>query len=347
MSEKTRVAILGATGYTGFELVRLLLGHPKAEITAVTSRQSAGKNLSEVMASARGRCDLVLEEIEPGRLAGRADFAFIALPHAEAMAVVPALLEAGLKVVDLSADFRLRNRDTYEKWYTTHQAPGLLREAVYGLPELHREKIRDARFVANPGCYPTATILAFAPLLASKKVSLEGLIADAKSGASGAGRKAELALNYSEVAGGIKAYNVFKHRHTPEIEQELSAIAETEVQVTFTPHLIPMPRGILSTVYARSTEKLSTADLVNLYREFYRDEPFVRVIGDGTLPRTVDVAGSNYCDLAPIGDGEGRIVCLSAIDNLVKGASGQAIHNMNLMLGYPESTGLEGIAVVP
>ncbi|MEW6777386.1 MAG: N-acetyl-gamma-glutamyl-phosphate reductase [Bdellovibrionota bacterium] len=347
MSEKLRIAVCGATGYTGFELVRLLLNHPKVELAALTSQQSAGKKMSEVLRSVAGRCEIVLEKLDPKALAKKADFAFLALPHGEAAETAAALLEAGLKVVDLSADFRIHDLAVYEKTYEHHKAPNYLKEAVYGLPELHREKIKKARLVANPGCYPTATILALAPLLKNGAVSHDGLIADAKSGVSGAGRKADLAFSFSEVENGIKAYGVFTHRHTPEIEQELSGAAGAPIKITFTPHLIPMNRGILSTVYARAKNGLSTADLSALYRRFYEGEPFVRVLPEGVPPRTQDVAGSNYCDVSPIGAGDGRVICLSAIDNLVKGASGQAMQNMNLMMGYPETAGLEGFAAVP
>jgi len=347
MAKKLKVAVCGATGYTGFELVRLLLNHPHVEIAALTSQQSAGKKMSEVLRSVAGRCDLVLEKLDPAAIAKKAEFAFLALPHGEAAESAASFLEAGLKVCDLSADFRIHDRKVYEKAYEQHKAPQYLKEAVYGLPELHREKIKKARLVANPGCYPTATTLALAPLLKHKKISLDGLVADAKSGVSGAGRKADLAYSFAEVESGVKAYALFTHRHTPEIEQELSECAGASVRITFSPHLIPMNRGILSTVYARALDGATTEDLNTLYRRSYEAEPFVRVLPPGALPRTQDVAGSNYCDLAPVGAGDGRVICVSVIDNLVKGASGQAVQNMNLMMGFAETAGLEGLAVVP
>ncbi|MCB0219164.1 MAG: N-acetyl-gamma-glutamyl-phosphate reductase, partial [Chrysiogenetes bacterium] len=268
-------------------------------------------------------------------------------PHKEAMQTVAAFLERGKKVVDLSADFRLRDQAVYEKWYQTHSNPELIPEAAYGLPELYREQIKSARLVANPGCYPTATVLAAAPLIKTGKAELTHIIADAKSGASGAGRKGDLALSFAEVNEGVKAYGVFSHRHTPEIAQELSALAGTPVSVTFTPHLIPMQRGILSTVYLQLKNPMSTEELRALYNDFYKGEPFVRVLPGTDVPRTQDVAGSNYCDVAPVAGPDGRVICLGAIDNLIKGASGAAVQNMNLVLGLPETTGLKGVAVVP
>lgn len=347
MADKTRVAICGATGYTGFELIRLLLNHPNAEITSVTSRQSAGMKMSRVLHAVAGRCDLELEQIDPDVIAEKADVVFTALPHKEAMDTVAAFIERGKKVVDLSADFRLRDQSVYEEWYQAHSQPRLIEEAVYGLPELYREKIRGARLIANPGCYPTATVLAAAPLIKSGRAQLTHVIADCKSGASGAGRKATQALSFAEVNEGVKAYSVFAHRHTPEITQELSALAGKDVGVTFTPHLIPMQRGILSTVYLQLEKPMSTEALRDFYRDFYAGEPFVRVLPGTDVPRTRDVAGSNYCDLAPVAGPGGRVICLGAIDNLIKGASGAAVQNMNLMLGLEETAGLEGVAVVP
>lgn len=347
MSAKTRVAICGATGYTGFELVRLLLGHPNVEITSVTSRQNAGTKLSDVLRSVAGRCDLVLEQIDADEISKKADFVFTALPHGEAAETVAAFLKRGKKVVDLSADFRIRDVATFEKWYGKHPHPELIKEAVYGLPEFYRERIKSARLIANPGCYPTATVLAAAPLLKTGNAILKGIIADAKSGVSGAGRKGDLALSFAEVNEGVKAYGVFSHRHTPEIAQEMTELAGAPAGVTFTPHLIPMQRGILSTVYLQLKEEKTTEELRKLYEDFYKKEPFVRVLPGKEVPRTQDVAGSNYCDVAPVAGPEGQVICLGAIDNLVKGASGAAVQNMNLMLGYPETMALEGVAVVP
>lgn len=340
-----RVGIIGASGYTGAELLRLLVNHPGVEITLITSRQYAGRPLAEVFPHLAARCELVCEHPEKIDFAGRADLFFTAVPHQTAMAVVPQLLAAGARVIDLSADFRLHQQATYEKWYQAHSAPELLGEAVYGLPEVHRSRIAAARLVANPGCYPTSVILAMAPLLKAGIIDPDSLIIDAKSGTSGAGRAAQQGTLYCEVTDGFKAYKVASHRHTPEIEQELGELAGRELRVSFTPHLVPMSRGMLSTVYAQLANERSQAELENIYRDFYAGEPFVRFPGGDRLPATQYVRGSNYCDLAVRLDQRcGRVIVLSAIDNLVKGAAGQAVQNMNLVCGLPEQ---EGLGVVP
>jgi N-acetyl-gamma-glutamyl-phosphate reductase len=343
------VAIVGASGYTGLELIRLLHCHPEVVVSCVTSEQSAGKRISEVFPTLRGRCDLVLENLEPVRIAEKADIIFTALPHKAAMEVVPTFLKLGKQVIDLSADYRLSDPLVYGEWYEPHMNPALLKKAVYGLPEIRRNKIKGAKLVANPGCYPTSIILALAPLLKKGLIDPHNIIADSASGVTGAGRSAKVDSLYCEVNEGFKAYGVGGvHRHTPEIEQELSLLAGTDLKVTFTPHLVPMDRGILSTVYAAALKETSTAQLHKLYAEFYKGEPFVRVLPQGSLPSTAFVRGSNFCDIAPVVDKRtGRIIVVSAIDNLVKGASGQAVQNMNLVCGFPETMGLEGLALFP
>lgn len=343
------VAIVGASGYTGLELIRILHCHPEVAVTCLTSEQSAGKRISEVFPTLRGRCDLVLENLEPVRVSEKADIIFTALPHKAAMEVVPTFLKLGRKVIDLSADYRLSDPEVYGRWYEPHLNPANLKKAVYGLPEIRRARIKGAKLVANPGCYPTSIILGLAPLLKQGLIHPHSIISDSASGVSGAGRSAKVDSLYCEVNEGYKAYGVGGvHRHTPEIEQELSLLAGEPLKVTFTPHLVPMDRGILSTIYSAPVREMTSADLVRLYAEFYAGEPFVRVLPQGSLPSTAFVRGSNFCDIAPLVDERtGRIIVVSAIDNLVKGASGQAVQNMNLVCGFPETTGLDGLALFP
>jgi len=344
-----KIAIVGASGYTGLELIRILHCHPEVAVTCLTSEQSAGKRISDVFPTLRGRCELVLETLEPVRVAEKADIIFTALPHKAAMEVVPTFLKLGKKVIDLSADYRLSDPAVYGQWYEPHLNPANLKKAVYGLPELRRNKIKSAKLVANPGCYPTSIILGLAPLLKKGMIDLSSIIADSASGVTGAGRSAKVDSLYCEVNEGYKAYGVGGvHRHTPEIEQELSLLAGESLKITFTPHLVPMDRGILSTIYATPATPVSNEMLTKLYIDFYEGEPFVRVLKNGNLPSTAFVRGSNFCDIAPFVDARtGRIIIISAIDNLVKGASGQAVQNMNLFCGFPETTGLEGLALFP
>lgn len=343
-----KVAIVGASGYTGAELLRILADHPQVEITCVTSRQHEGRSIASVFPSLRGRVELLCEALEPQEIAGRADVVFTALPHQAAMAVIPDFLAAGVKVVDLSADYRLRDPGTYAHWYQEHTSPELLDEAVYGLPELYRTEVMDARLVANPGCYPTSIALALAPLVNRGLIRTDSLIIDSKSGTSGAGRSAKEASLFCEVNEGFKAYGVASHRHTPEIEQTLTDLAGHEVVVSFTPHLLPVNRGILSTCYASLEDPAGTADLLALYRDFYAGERFVRISEPGTLPNVAYVRGTNYCDIGVVTDPRtGRVIVVSAIDNLVKGASGQAIQNMNLIMGLDEATGLGQLSAFP
>ena len=336
-----KVAIHGASGYTGFELIRLLLKHPEVELVTLTSRKFAGIPISEVFPALRGVCSLVCEDFSENEVGKKADLVFAALPHQASMNAVPSLLNSGAKVIDLSADFRFRDEKIYSEWYQHHSAPELLNEAVYGLPEIYRDKIKKARLVGNPGCYPTSVILAMAPLVKAGIVELESIIADSKSGVSGAGRGLSLTTHFCEVNEGFKAYKVAEHRHTPEMEQELSALAGKPIKISFTPHLVPMTRGILSTVYANLNPGVSAYTVTDVFKEFYEDAPFVRVLGDGVLPNTLYVRGTNFCDIGwKIDNRVNRIVVVSAIDNLTRGASGQAVCNMNLMFGLDETTGL-------
>jgi N-acetyl-gamma-glutamyl-phosphate reductase len=343
-----KVGIYGASGYTGQELLRILLNHPHVEVTAVTSRQYKGMAVSDLYPVFTDRTNLVFLDASPEEVAEAADFVFLALPHGGAMKVASHFLDAGKKVVDLSADFRLRKVEVFEAWYQKHGAPDLIREAAYGLPELYRSEVRVARFVANPGCYPTSIILGFAPLLKEGLIDTETLIADSKSGVSGAGREAQIGSLFCEVNEGFKAYKVGQHRHTPEIEQELGVLAGREIFLSFTPHLLPVNRGILSTLYARLTRSMSTADLTERFRRFYEREPFVRVYPEGSVPNISSVKGTNFCDIGVVSEKRtGRVIVLSAIDNLGKGASGQAVQNMNLMCGFPEDAGLGMLSVFP
>lgn len=343
------VAVVGASGYTGVELLRLLHCHPEVAVTCITSEQSAGKPVADVFPTLRNRYAQVLENLEPVRVAEKADLIFTALPHKAAMEVVPTFLKLGKRVVDLSADYRFNDAAVYEKWYEPHLNPENLKEAVYGLPEMRREKVVDARLVGNPGCYPTSVILGLMPLLKKGLIDTTTIIADSKSGVSGAGRGAKVENLYCEVNDGFKAYGVGGvHRHIPEIEQELSLLAGGPVTITFTPHLVPMDRGILSTIYARLTGTVPAVELVKLYAEFYGGEPFVRILPAGHVPSTSHVRGSNFCDIGLVVDSRtGRVVIVSAIDNLVKGAAGQAVQNMNIMYGFPEVMGLEGLPLFP
>ncbi len=348
-SPKIKVAVVGATGYTGMELLRLLLLHPNVQVVLATSEKFAGKRLNETFPFLKGKTDLVLETLADERVQ-KCALAFSCLPHKSAMNHVASWVEKGTKVVDLSADFRFRSASTYEQWYadTKHTHPELLQEAVYGLPELHREEIKKTFLVGNPGCYPTGTILALAPLLKERLIGSDGIVVDAKSGVTGAGRSAILESLFSEVNESVHAYKIGKHRHTPEIEQELSAVAGHPVVISFTPHLIPMDRGILSTVYARSLKKTDTATVLKTLTNFYQKEPFVRILPEGVLPKTKDVRGTNVCEIGAVYDGRTeRIVAVAAIDNLMKGAASQAVQNMNLMSGLPETTGLEALPLVP
>lgn len=345
--EKVRASVAGASGYAGGELVRWLMHHPAAEVVHVTAFREQGRPLADVFPNLRGFGDHTLNGAGWREMARDSDVVFLALPHGAAVEAVPVLLEAGARVIDLGADFRLKDPADYARWYgSEHGASGFLGEAVYGLPEVNREALRGARLVANPGCYPTAAALALLPLLASGRVR-GPVIVDAKSGVSGAGRNPSAASHFSEVNENVRPYNLGSHRHGPEMEQTFAA-AGNPVPVYFAPHLIPMTRGILATCYAPLSEALSENEMREIYHDAYRDEPFVRVLGDEALPQTKATLGSNFCDVAVRVDAErGLAVAVSAIDNLVKGAAGQAIQNMNLMFGRPETEGLWSAGLYP
>jgi N-acetyl-gamma-glutamyl-phosphate reductase len=340
-----KVGIVGGTGYTGVELLRLLAQHPQAELVAITSRKEAGMPVAELFPSLRGKLDLAFSDPSQAGL-GQCQVVFFATPNAVAMEQAASLLDQGVKVVDLSADFRIKDVPDWERWYNAkHAAPGLVAEAVYGLPELQREAIRGARLIANPGCYPTAVQLGFMPLLEAGVVDTQSLIADAKSGVSGAGRKAEVNILFAEAGDNFHAYGIPGHRHLPEIRQGLAGMAGHAVGLTFVPHLTPMIRGIHATLYARITKE---ADFQALFEQRYANEPFVDVLPPGSHPETRSVRAANVCRIAvhrPQG-GSTLVIC-SVIDNLVKGAAGQAIQNMNLMFGLPEQSGLQQLAVLP
>lgn len=340
-----KVGIVGGTGYTGVELLRLLAQHPQVEVVAITSRGDAGTPVAAMFPSLRGRIDLCFEDPAKARLS-ECDLVFFATPNGIAMQQAPALLDAGVRVIDLAADFRIRDVAEWSKWYgMPHAAPEWVEKAVYGLPEVNRAAIRTARLVANPGCYPTAVQLGFLPLVESGVLARDGLIADAKSGVSGAGRKAEIGSLFAEAADNFKAYGVAGHRHLPEIRQGLARIAGAAVGLTFVPHLTPLIRGIHATLYGRLVEDV---DLQALFEARYRDEPFVDVLPAGAHPETRSVRAANLCRLAVHRPQNGdTVVVLSVIDNLVKGAAGQAVQNMNLMLGLDECLGLCQLPVLP
>ncbi|BBD76890.1 N-acetyl-gamma-glutamyl-phosphate reductase [Hydrogenophilus thermoluteolus] len=340
-----RVGIVGGTGYTGVELLRLLVGHPNVTLHAITSRGEAGTPVAQLFPSLRGRVDLAFSHPDEAPL-DACDVVFFATPNGIAMHEAPKLLAKGVRVIDLAADFRLRDVAVWERWYgMRHASPEWVAKAVYGLPELFRDEIRTAQLVANPGCYPTAVQLGLAPLVKAQVVRCEGLIADCKSGVSGAGRKAEVHTLFAEASDNFKAYGVAGHRHQPEIVQGLARLAGTDVELTFVPHLTPMIRGIHATLYAELTTEV---DLQALYETFYREEPFVDVLPSGAHPETRSVRAANLCRIAVHRPGNGRrVVVLSVIDNLVKGAAGQAVQNMNLMFGLPETTGLMQVPVSP
>jgi N-acetyl-gamma-glutamyl-phosphate reductase len=347
-----RVAVAGASGYMGAELLRLLSVHPNARVTAVTSERLSGERVDRVYPHLRGLSDLVFGELDSARLAESADLVFLALPHMESQRAVPALRRLGRKAIDLSADYRLSDASLYATWYKgAHEDPEGLREAVYGMPELHRKSIAGASLVASPGCYPMGAVLAVAPLLRSGWGSTDGIVIDGKSGVTGAGaqgRKIDPMYLYTEANENVQAYGIASHRHTPEIEQELSALAGRPVVVSFTPHLVPLNRGLYTTASVPLERPGTTGELVDLYREFYAGEPFVRVLDEGLRPATRAVVGSNFCDVTVVADLRARrAVCVSAIDNLGKGGSANGVQNLNIMMGWDERAGLEAPPVYP
>ncbi len=340
-----KVGIVGGTGYTGVELLRLLALHPKVDLRVITSRSDAGMPVSQMFPSLRGYVKLTFTHPDQARLSD-CDLVFFATPNGIAMQEAPALLKAGVRVIDLAADFRIQDVALWEKWYgMKHACPQLVEQAVYGLPEVNRAEIRQARLVANPGCYPTAVQLGFIPLLEAGLIDRHNLIADAKSGVSGAGRRAEIGTLLAEAGDNFKAYNVDGHRHLPEIKQGLTHAAGHDVGLTFVPHLTPMIRGIHATLYAHIERE---AELQTLYELRYKDEPFVDVMPAGSHPETRSVRGANICRIALHRPQQGNVlVILSVIDNLVKGAAGQAVQNMNIMFGLPETTALTNVPLLP
>jgi len=339
-----RVGIVGATGYTGAELVRILSGHPDVELTVLTSTQYVGKEISEVYPALAGAVRKTLEAFDPDAVGDKADAVFTALPHKLPMEIIPGLLGRGLKVIDLSADFRFRDPTAYERYYQPHTAIDLLKEAVYGLSEVFSDQIAKARLVGNPGCYPTCSMLPLIPLIREGLIETEGIIIDAKSGVSGAGRSPSLKTLFCEVAESFKPYGVGSHRHAPEMEEVLSHIAGNPVHITFVPHLLPVSRGMLSTVYATLKHDAGPETVTQCFESHYGRKPFIRIRGNGVVPDTLHVRGTNFCDIGFVIDKEaGRIILMSAIDNLVKGASGQAVQNMNMMCELEETTGLTGV----
>ncbi len=343
-----RVGVFGASGYTGLELLRILIRHPRFEVAVVTSEQRAGVKLGDAFPSLRGLLDLTLEASDPA-LAKQIDFAFTALPHSASAPTVAALRKAGVPVADLSADYRLRDLESYERWYGRHAAPEWVGRAVYGQPELHREELRSSELAACAGCYPTSVLLPLAPFLRAGLVETGQVLVDSKSGVSGAGRKLEAGYLFAEQDGNCLAYKVGAvHRHVPEIEQEASLAAGAPVQVTFVPHLLPTIRGIATSVYLRPKRRLPASAARAVLEAAYADERFVRVLPEGATPSLQSVRGSNFCDVNAFADERtGSLILLSALDNLVKGASGQAVQCANLMCGFPEELGLLEAPLVP
>lgn len=344
-----KIAICGGSGYTGGELLRLLALHPQAEVTAVTSEKSAGKSVVSLFPNLFKYSDLLYVPLDKEALAKKADVFFMALPHAASQEAVDFFVKKGKLVIDLSADYRLKDPSVYETWYkTTHNYKKTLKKAVYGLPEIHRAKIKKAHLVANPGCYPTGALLGLYPLFKAGLAELTSpIIIDSKSGTSGAGRQADIAYSFCEVNEGFRAYGIATHRHTPEIEQELSTLAKKTVQVDFTPHLLPLDRGILTTIYVK-TKTQDYKKLRALYERTYKDEPFVHLLREGQYPNIKHVRGTNNCLIGlAYNKRTGMLIIVTVIDNLVKGASGQAVQNFNIMLGFDEKTALEGMATLP
>jgi N-acetyl-gamma-glutamyl-phosphate reductase len=337
----TRVGIVGATGYTGAELARILAGHPEVELTVLTSRQYAGVPFAKVYPALSGFVRTVCEDLSVDRVCERTDLLFFALPHKLSMEIVPQFVRKGKRAIDLSADFRFADAAVYERAYQPHTAKEMLDISVYGLSEIYADRIKEAVLVGNPGCYPTSVLLPLIPLARAGVLDLDGIIADSKSGVSGAGRSLAVTSLFSEVSESFKPYKVGGHRHAPEMEEILKREAGKPVDLTFVPHLIPLSRGMLSTIYVRLTRPLSTEEIRELIGSFYRGRRFIRLREDGRPPDTLHVRGTNFCDIGLTVDASGKkLILMSAIDNLVKGASGQAVQNMNLMLGIDETTGL-------
>ena len=345
-----KIGIIGASGYTSSELMRLLVTHPKdLKIELVTSETFTGQRVDRVLPNLRGFIDLDFEKLEIQSLGNQVDIVILAVPHKVAMEFVPQIRNQDIRVIDFSADYRLNNQLVYEKWYgIDHTDPSRMPNTIYGLPERYRDLIRGADLVANPGCYPTTSILPSIPIISEQLVELDQIIIDAKSGISGAGSKPKDTTHYPNRESNLAAYGLASHRHTPEIEQELSAINGDEIIVNFTPHLVPMTRGILTTLYFKLKQSMSTQDLLSVYADFYRNEPFIRVLGLGEYPQTKSVLGSNFCDIGlEVDPRTNRAIVMAATDNLVKGASGAVVQNLNLMFGYDETAGLMNPGLMP
>jgi N-acetyl-gamma-glutamyl-phosphate reductase len=336
-----RVGVIGATGYAGAELVRILCGHPDIKLAVITSRQYAGVKFNKIYPSMRGVVNLICEELSVDKLSDNTDVVFTALPHKLPMKFVPDLLMQGKKVIDLSADFRFKDVSTYESFYQHHTAPDLLEKSVYGLCEVYFDIIKNAVLIGSPGCYPTGVLLPLVPLLKSKLIDLTSIIADSKSGVSGAGRGLSLTTHFCEVNESFKAYKVAEHRHNPEMEEVLSREAGSVVKISFVPHLVPMTRGILTTIYANPARNITPDVIQNCWDSFYSGSPFIRICPDDRVPDVLQVRGTNYCDMGfKLDERNNRLILISAIDNLVKGAAGQAVQSMNIMLGLDETAGL-------
>ena len=342
MGNKLRVGVVGATGFTGEELVKILSRHPDVEVTYVSGREDRAEKIQDIFPYLKNTLDLKCGSFSADEAIEKTDLVFLSLPHTLSMQNVPNLLKAGKKVIDISADYRLKDAKVYEKFYkTAHADAANLGVAVYGLPELNREKIKNAKLVANPGCYPTGSILGLMPGLKNGIFDESSIQIDAKSGVTGAGRKADKALHFSEVNESVKAYKLFEHQHVPEIDQELSGVSKRPVSVVFVPHLIPINRGILSTIYVKLAKKTNTEELLSAYKKFYANEPFVKVYNTGSLPEIKHVANTNFCDIGlKVNEEKNLAVIVTAIDNLQKGAAGQAVQNMNIMYGFEETAGL-------
>jgi N-acetyl-gamma-glutamyl-phosphate reductase len=336
-----KVGIIGATGYAGEELIKILLRHPSVRITYLAAKIDKQEAIDKIFPHLKNRLKLKCEIFDMAKAIEEADLFFLALPHTVSIQIAPLLLNYKKKVIDLSADYRLKNTSLYEKWYKVmHKDKANLNKSVYGLPELYREKIKKASLIANPGCYPTAAILGITPALVSKIIDPGSIIIDAKSGVTGAGRKAALDFFYSEINEAVKAYKIDNHQHSPEINQELSSLSDATINVTFCPHLIPMNRGILETIYMKLTKKVNYVKALDIYKKFYKREPFVRIT-EGEAYSTKSVFETNFCDIGlKVNEGKGLLMVISMIDNLLKGASGQAVQNMNIMCGFPEESGL-------
>jgi len=336
------VGIVGATGYAGEELIDILLRHPDLRITNISAKIGQPRNISDIFPRFKGRLNLACSEPDVNEISSNCDIVFLALPHTVSMDIAPKLLKAGKRVIDLSADYRLKNTKIYAKFYNVkHKDKIYLARAVYGLPEIYRANIKSANLIANPGCYPTVSILALAPLVALNLVQINSVIIDAKSGVTGAGRKIAEGFLFSEINEDFKPYKVNTHQHAPEIEQELSKLADKKINVTFVPHLLPVNRGIVATVYVKKVQgaRRKAQNLITLYKKFYKNEPFIRIRNEGDFPRIRDVVNTNFCDIG-IKEEEQNVIVIAAIDNLLKGASGQAVQNMNIMYNFPEYSAL-------